>query len=197
MAAATVDLTEAQYDVADRIELAMEADPDTTWTPSALARKVRADYDDVVTVLRWLVAGQYGVTTCGKGGAWTRYCLTEHKRENARRAVATPQELVALATDNPEVLAAVQADAEAQVAALRARHARMTETSPGTVRAAERVPTDPEPLHAAIMDMAQWGRPDPRDDLWSRLVDQEGYTRASELYYDAARWGETHAPERL
>lgn len=65
------DLTDEQYELADRVELALRAADKGGMTPSAIAKKTRADYFKVTTVLAWMVARQY-VHTSGNG-ARTRY----------------------------------------------------------------------------------------------------------------------------
>ncbi len=65
------ELTDAGYDLADKIEAGFKAQPDATWTPSGMARKVKADTGEVRNVLAWMVRHRY---IDGDGnGAWTRY----------------------------------------------------------------------------------------------------------------------------
>lgn len=65
------DLTDEQYELADRVEVALRAADKGGMTPSAIAKKTRADYFKVTTVLAWMVAHQY-VHTSGNG-ARTHY----------------------------------------------------------------------------------------------------------------------------
>lgn len=56
----TTDLTEAQYELADRIERIVESIPQPTgWTPSALGRRLDEDSARVRTVLVWMVRNRY------------------------------------------------------------------------------------------------------------------------------------------
>jgi hypothetical protein len=61
------------FEMADRIELVMEAKPvDTMWSPSELAGPLKAETADVRATLEWMEAQVY-VTTNGRGGCWRRY----------------------------------------------------------------------------------------------------------------------------
>lgn len=65
----TVDAID--FHLADRIDLVIKADRDATWSPSAMARKVRATTDETRAVLEWMAEHDF-VSTTGNG-AWTRY----------------------------------------------------------------------------------------------------------------------------
>lgn len=64
-------LTDEQYEIADRIEQALETAGREGLTPSRAARKARTTYDQARAVLAYLVANRY-VHTSGNG-AWTRF----------------------------------------------------------------------------------------------------------------------------
>lgn len=68
----TVDdeLSNEQYEVADRIEAALERTPEGL-TPSAAARAARTDYATALAALQYMVAHLYAHTS--GNGAWTRY----------------------------------------------------------------------------------------------------------------------------
>jgi hypothetical protein len=68
---AALDLTDEQYELADRIEAALEAAGPDGLTPSRIARKAHADYHETCDVLFWMVAHQYAHTS--GNGAWTHY----------------------------------------------------------------------------------------------------------------------------
>lgn len=54
------DLTDEQYDLADRIESALEAHRGTWFTPSRLARKIKgANSGAVRTVLIWMAKSRF------------------------------------------------------------------------------------------------------------------------------------------
>jgi hypothetical protein len=65
-------LSDAQYDLADRIEgVLWTKPPEVTWTPSAIARRLGVDTAAVAAVLPWMARHLY-VRTYGNG-ARTRY----------------------------------------------------------------------------------------------------------------------------
>jgi hypothetical protein len=64
-------LTDEQYQLADRLELALEAAPPAGLTPSAAARKVGTDTVSARHVLDYLVRHRYAHTS--GNGAWTHY----------------------------------------------------------------------------------------------------------------------------
>lgn len=65
------ELTDEQYDLADRIELVLEAAPAAGLTPSAVARRVRTTTAQAALVLAWLTECRYAHTS--GNGAWRRY----------------------------------------------------------------------------------------------------------------------------
>jgi hypothetical protein len=67
----TVDLTDAQYDVADALTAALDAKPDQTHTVSGLARKAKCEHHEAIHVLSWLAARTMILST--GNGTWTRY----------------------------------------------------------------------------------------------------------------------------
>jgi hypothetical protein len=72
----TSDLTDAQYELADKISAFLETQKDAavSWAPSAVAKRVRCTTNQARTVLQWMAA-HHEVLTSGNG-AWTRY---EHR----------------------------------------------------------------------------------------------------------------------
>lgn len=61
------DLTDEQYDLADRIEgLLRTKPPEVTWTPSDIARRLHVDTTTARTVLSWMARRLY-VRTYGNG----------------------------------------------------------------------------------------------------------------------------------
>lgn len=76
------ELTDEQYDIADAIIAAMEADPSKTWTPSRIARKVHTDASTAHIVLRHLYRSID--IDCDDRGAWTHYYLLTGARRDAR-----------------------------------------------------------------------------------------------------------------
>jgi hypothetical protein len=62
---------EIDFDLADKVEILLDADPSKWWTPSAIARRLKADYFEVYDVLRYMVEHQYLVTR--GNGSWTRF----------------------------------------------------------------------------------------------------------------------------
>lgn len=70
-AISTNELTDAEFEIADRIEALLEADPTQSWTPSGVAREVRVTTTDAARVLAYLLTNRY-ITAAGNG-AWTRY----------------------------------------------------------------------------------------------------------------------------
>ena len=68
---ADLELTDEQYDVADRIGRLLEANPARLWTPSALGRRTKASKGDVLAALRWM---ELHVFLVGVGnGSWRKY----------------------------------------------------------------------------------------------------------------------------
>lgn len=66
------DLTDGQYDLADRItEVLRSQPPERTWTPSELARRAHAGDTSIYPVLRWMARHLFVRTH--NNGAWTRY----------------------------------------------------------------------------------------------------------------------------
>ena len=65
------DLSDEQYELADQLEVALEAAGPAGLTPSQAARKVHATTDAAAVVLGWMVANFF-VHTSGHG-AWTHY----------------------------------------------------------------------------------------------------------------------------
>ena len=63
-------LTDDEYQIADRIELALEGEP-AGLTPSKAARKARTTTGTAARVLAWMVRERYAHTS--GNGAWTRY----------------------------------------------------------------------------------------------------------------------------
>ena len=67
----TLELTADQWEIADRISVAIEAEPEKLWTVSALARKIKATHGQVWPVLAWM---EENVFVIGSGnGAWRKY----------------------------------------------------------------------------------------------------------------------------
>lgn len=64
-------LTDEHYELADRLELALEAADARGLTPSVSARKAGTDTLTARHVLDWMVEHKYAHTT--GNGAWTRY----------------------------------------------------------------------------------------------------------------------------
>lgn len=67
--------TDAQYELADAIELALEAtELGTDWSPSEIARKIPAKPAtyEVRLVLEWMEAHVF-VASNQRGGCWRRY----------------------------------------------------------------------------------------------------------------------------
>lgn len=67
-----IEQSDAVYDLADQIETVVTADPDGSWTPSTMARKIKASTDDTRKVLKWMADHSMDVVASGNG-AWTRY----------------------------------------------------------------------------------------------------------------------------
>jgi IS30 family transposase len=72
------------YDLADQVQQLIDADQAQTWTPSRVARKVKADYQDVYTVLRYLFHEFY--IDSDERGAWTHYFHLTLPRRSSRIA---------------------------------------------------------------------------------------------------------------
>ena len=72
MSTMTEELTDQQYDLADRIAEVIDGMKRArNWSPSELGRKLGADTVAVKVVLQWMAARQY-IAAQGTG-AWTRY----------------------------------------------------------------------------------------------------------------------------
>jgi len=68
----TIDeLTDAQYEVADKIEKYLEAHAGKDFTRSVVANRVHTDYQTAQTVLAYMAERGY-VTSFG-AGSWTHY----------------------------------------------------------------------------------------------------------------------------
>lgn len=67
-----IEQSDAVYDLADQIEAVVNANPGESWTPSTMARKIKASTDDTRKVLKWMAAHSMDVEASGNG-AWTRY----------------------------------------------------------------------------------------------------------------------------
>lgn len=65
------EMTDQQFEIADRIDLALESAGRDGLTPSLAARKARATTAEASVILRWLVSQQMAHTS--GNGAWTRY----------------------------------------------------------------------------------------------------------------------------
>ena len=64
-------LTDADFDLADRLVTALEAAPADGLSPSKAGRAAKAATEDSRRVLEWMAAHQYCHTR--GNGAWTRY----------------------------------------------------------------------------------------------------------------------------
>jgi hypothetical protein len=64
---------DTDFELADRIEAAMEAAPAADWSPSQMARKVHAGLQPVRETLAWMADHQY-VAAAGNGSR-VRYTL--------------------------------------------------------------------------------------------------------------------------
>lgn len=68
----TTELTDEQYEIADKIERILEGPAGKDGLPpSGVARRAKVTYDQAWTVLTWMVRHQYAHTS--GNGAWTRY----------------------------------------------------------------------------------------------------------------------------
>lgn len=47
-----IEQSDAVYDLADQIEAVVNANPSESWTPSTMARKIKASTDDTRKVLK-------------------------------------------------------------------------------------------------------------------------------------------------
>jgi DNA-binding IclR family transcriptional regulator len=66
-------LSDAGYELADAIELVMEAEPTRWWLPSELARKLKRDTAHVRPVLQWMARNRYVDADRDDLNSWTRY----------------------------------------------------------------------------------------------------------------------------
>jgi len=64
-------LTDDEFEIADRLEDALEGAASTGMTPSVAARKAHTDTVTARRILDYLVRNQYAHTS--GNGAWTRY----------------------------------------------------------------------------------------------------------------------------
>jgi hypothetical protein len=64
-------LSDEEYEIVDRISLALEAAGPAGLTPSRAARKARTDTLSAGRLLQWLVRGLYAHTS--GNGCWTHY----------------------------------------------------------------------------------------------------------------------------
>ena len=65
-------LTDAEFEIADAIELAMETKPmKHGWTPSEIGRVAKIETHKVRPVLLWMVRNVY--VTADDRGAWSHY----------------------------------------------------------------------------------------------------------------------------
>jgi hypothetical protein len=65
------DLTDAQYEIADSIELWLEAHPGKLHNRSAIARGVKADHAEVSSVLNWMDVNR--MVIADGNGCWRKY----------------------------------------------------------------------------------------------------------------------------
>lgn len=70
-ATATSELSDSEYEIADRIYALLESDVTRSWTPSSAARKVHTDTTTAAAVLRWM--REHRMVAADGNGAWTRY----------------------------------------------------------------------------------------------------------------------------
>jgi hypothetical protein len=70
MSTATAELTDSQYNMADAIELWLETHPGM-YSPSRIARGVKADTVAAADVLRWMDANVF--VLADGNGAWRKY----------------------------------------------------------------------------------------------------------------------------
>ncbi|HEU5046127.1 MAG TPA: hypothetical protein VFT75_18550 [Nocardioidaceae bacterium] len=75
-------LTDQQYDIADRIGAFLEGRGDQDFNASQLARAAKCSTLDVKPVLRWMVAS-HSIGVAGRGGCWIRY--REHRHGEVNR----------------------------------------------------------------------------------------------------------------
>lgn len=68
-----VEQSDAVYDLADGIEVVIEANPGRDWSPSEMARKIGATTSDTRGVLQWMDARRDPAVVANGNGAWTRY----------------------------------------------------------------------------------------------------------------------------
>ena len=67
----TTTLTDAECEIADRLETALEAAGQDGLTPSAAGRQAKVSTDEARRILQVMVTSQYAHTS--GNGAWTRY----------------------------------------------------------------------------------------------------------------------------
>jgi hypothetical protein len=67
----TQDLTDEQFDIADRIDVALEAAKREGLTPSQVARKAHTTTAEAAEILDWMTRRQMAHTS--GNGAWTHY----------------------------------------------------------------------------------------------------------------------------
>jgi hypothetical protein len=78
----TRELTDEQYDIADRIDLFLERKGDEqTFNASQLARAAKCTTLEVRPVLQWMVETS-NIGVAGRGGAWVRYRQHRHGEVN-------------------------------------------------------------------------------------------------------------------
>jgi predicted transcriptional regulator len=65
------ELTDTQYELSDVIGNILDTTPETSWTPSALARKANISTNEARIILQWLVTHHMALAV--GNGAWTRY----------------------------------------------------------------------------------------------------------------------------
>jgi hypothetical protein len=65
------DMTDAEYDIADRIELWLEARPGKLHNRSSIAKGVKAAHSDVTRVLHWMDRNVYVIAD--GNGCWRKY----------------------------------------------------------------------------------------------------------------------------
>jgi hypothetical protein len=65
------ELTDEQYEIADRIELWLEAHPGKLYNRSTIARGVKAGHAEVTTILAWLDRNR--MVVADGNGCWRKY----------------------------------------------------------------------------------------------------------------------------
>lgn len=76
------ELTDAQYEISDRVGLFLHGKGDRDYTASQLARAAGCSTTEVYPVLRWLI-GTHMIGVAGRGGCWIRY--REHRHGEVNR----------------------------------------------------------------------------------------------------------------